>query len=402
MLNSTLRDILDGKADSSSLGSLALKSSVDWNSLASSLQSTLDSYAVLDDLGSLATLDSVSWNNLAAALKTTIDDKLVSSDLGSLAFLNKVSSSELATALKDTINSKVDSSDLGDLAGKDTVTMQDLATALQNVINSKIEASYLDNDIITFARLGDTIVEGGYIKTSLLNVIKIAAVEGTIAGLNISNNSITSIDGAYDGGSNASKLSNTKFHLYAQGNSNAYMGYSGDYVRAELGLNTYNGTSSQKIMCDLRDTESSSYAYTKIGLYVDICNTYNADELAYNSSVTSNVGATAIYINRGHVTGLKRRLRHISGNSTAYLNKDDSLVNFHNTSKITAYLPTGCEDGQEIWLFPWNTDVEVKTQDSQEFYGGASSTSKTINGKQYHIFIYCAYNGKWTVAWLYK
>lgn len=400
MLNNTLKDILDGKANSSDLGTLATKSSVDWNSLASSLQSTLNSYAVLDDLGSLASLDNVAWSNLASTLKSTINEKLVSSDLGSLAFLDSVTTSELSTALKNTINAKLESSDLGSLASKDTVTMQDLATALQDVINSKIEASYLDNDIITFARLGSTIVEGGYIKTSLLNVIKIAAVEGTIAGLNISNNSITSDDGAYDGGSNASALTNTHFHLYAQGNSNAYLGYSGTNVRAELGLNTYNGSSSQKIMCDLRDTEAAGYVYTKIGLYVDIYNTYNAQELAYNSSVTSNFGATAIYINRGHVTGLKRHMRHISGNSTSYMHKDDSLVNFHNTSKTTAYLPTGCEDGQEIWVFPWNTDVVVKTQGTQEFHGGGSGSEHTCSAKCYHIFIYCAYNGKWTVAWL--
>ena len=402
MFGTDLQNLINGKANSSSLGTLATKSSVAWADLAAALQSTVNAKANSADLGSLASLNSVAWSNLASALKTTINNKLVSSDLGSLAFLNSVSTNELATALKNTIKAKANSSDLGSLAGKSSVTMQDLAKALQNVINSKIEASYLDNDIITFSRLGSTIVEGGYIKTSLLNVIKIAAVEGTIAGLNISNSSITSTSGAFDGGSNASALNSTEFHLYANGNSRAYMGYSGSNTRAEIGLNTYNGSSSQKIMCDLRDTAAAAYTYTKIGLYVDIYDTYNAKELEYNSNITTNIGATAIYINRGHVTGLKRHLRHISGNNTAYLNKDDSLVHFHNTSEITAYLPTGCEDGQEIWVMPWNTTVKVKTYSGQYIHRGGDNSETEVNcsGSQYHIFIYCAYNGRWVFGYI--
>ena len=184
---------------------------------------------------------------------------------------------------------------------------------------------------------------------------------------------------------------------YAKGNSNAYLGYSGSNVRAEIGLNTYNGSSSQKIMCDLRDTAAAAYTYTKIGLYVDIYDTYNAQELEYNSSITTNIGATAIYINRGHVTGLKRHLRHVSGNNTAYMTKDDSLVHFHNTNTITAYLPDGCEDGQEIWVLPWNTRVTVKTRSGQYIHIGDNNDATEVNcdGSTYHIFIYSRYNGRW-------
>ena len=404
MFGTSLQNLINGKADSSSLGTLAGKNSVVWNDLASALQSTINSKLVASDLGDLAFSDTVSYSDLAQALKNTIDAKANSNSLGSLAFLSSVSSSELAQALKNTINGKADSSSLGTMAGKSSVSWSDLATALQNIINDKIEASYLDNDVIEFARLGSTIVEGGYIKTGLLNVIKIAAVEGTIAGLNISDNSITSVSGAYDGGSSASKLSNTQFHLYAKGNAKAYLGYSGSNVRAELGLNTYNGSNSKKIMCDLRDAEASAYTYTKIGLYIDIYDTYNAQELEYNTSVTTNVGATAIYIDRGHVTGLKRHLRHISGNNNCTLTKDDSIVHLHNTSSITVTLPSGCEDGQEIWILPYNTTVKVKPNSGGYIHKGSdnSETEVSCSGSQYHIFIYCAYNGRWIFGYLSK
>jgi hypothetical protein len=250
--------------------------------------------------------------------------------------------------------------------------------------------------------LDSTIIVGGYIETSLLNVTHIAAVSGSIAGFDISNTNIVSTSGAYDGGSDAAALSSSQFHLYSSGNSKAYMGYSASNCRAEIGLNTYNGSSQKKIMCDLRDTTAAAYTYTKIGLYVDIYDTYNAEELAYNSNVTENIGATAIYINRGHVTGLKRHLRHISGNNTAYMTKDDSLVHFHNMTSIDAYLPSGCEDGQEIWVMPWNTTVKVKARSGQYIHRGSnnSETEVSCSGSQYHIFIYCAYNGRWVFGYL--
>ena len=364
------------------------------------------------------TISTAGWitagdGNLLYAAKTLENGNNIISYINQNATTTTINSSKINlvgavtfsmfnSSLQSDFNGKANSSDLGSLAGKNKVSASDLATALQNTLNSKLEQSDLDNDIITFARLGSTIVEGGYIKTSLLNVIKIAAVEGTIAGFKISNQEIYTSSGAYDGGSGVGQLSSTEFHLKANGTGKAYLGYSGSNTRAEIGLNTYNGSNNKKIMCDLRDTASSAYTDTKIGLYVDIYDTYNAQEIAYDASITENRGATAIYINRGHVTGLKRHLRHISGNNTAYLNKDDSLVHFHNTSEITAYLPTGCEDGQEIWVMPWNTTVKVKTYSGQYIHRGGnnSETEVSCTGSQYHIFIYCAYNGRWVFGYL--
>lgn len=345
---------------------------------------------------------AVTFQMFGNSLQSLINGKADSSSLGDLATKNTVSSSDLATALANTINGKANSSDLGALATLDSVAWTNLATNLKNEINGKVNSSLLSTAFVSKAMLDSTIIVGGYIETSLLNVTHIAAVSGSIAGFDISNTNIVSTSGAYDGGSDAAALSSSQFHLYASGNSKAYMGYSASNCRAEIGLNTYNGSSQKKIMCDLRDTTAAAYTYTKIGLYVDIYDTYNAEELAYNSNVTENIGATAIYINRGHVTGLKRHLRHISGNNTAYMTKDDSLVHFHNTTSIDAYLPSGCEDGQEIWVMPWNTTVKVKARSGQYIHRGGnnSETEVSCSGSQYHIFIYCAYNGRWVFGYL--
>ena len=129
------------------------------------------------------------------------------------------------SSLQSDFNGKANSSDLGSLAGKNKVSASDLATALQNTINSKLEQSDLDNDIITFARLGSTIVEGGYIKTSLLNVIKIAAVEGTIAGFKISGNGLTN-----------DPFTNDAYVIFRNDARKSFAGIGGNVLPAATGL----------------------------------------------------------------------------------------------------------------------------------------------------------------------
>ena len=129
------------------------------------------------------------------------------------------------SSLQSDFNGKANSSDLGSLAGKNKVSASDLATALQNTLNSKLEQSDLDNDIITFARLGSTIVEGGYIKTSLLNVIKIAAVEGTIAGFKISGNGLTN-----------DPFTNDAYVIFRNDARKSFAGIGGNVLPAATGL----------------------------------------------------------------------------------------------------------------------------------------------------------------------
>ena len=129
------------------------------------------------------------------------------------------------SSLQSDFNGKANSSDLGSLAGKNKVSASDLATALQNTLNSKLEQSDLDNDIITFARLGSTIVEGGYIKTSLLNVIKIAAVEGSIAGFKISGNGLTN-----------DPFTNDAYVIFRNDARKSFAGIGGNVLPAATGL----------------------------------------------------------------------------------------------------------------------------------------------------------------------
>ena len=346
-------------------------------------------------------IGAVTYSMLSNGLQGSIDDisnKVNSSSLGSMAYSNSVAWSNLTSAIQTTINEK---------AVKGSIVWSDLAQSLKNTLNAFLEENDLPSYLFDYDNLTDaivnqqTIIAGGYLNTAYAIVNHIAAVSGTIAGFDISNRNIVSIAGAYDGGSGVGQLSGTEFHLYANGNTNARMGFSGSNVRAEIGLNTYSGSNYKKIMCELTDTAAAAYTDTKIGLYVDIYDTYNAQELEYNSNVTDNIGATAIYINRGHVTGLKRHLRHISGNNTAYMTKDDSLVHFHNTTTITAYLPTGCDDGQEIWVLPWNTTVKVKTRGSEYIHRGGDNDLTEVNceGSTYHVFIYCKYNGRWVFGY---
>lgn len=140
--DSTLQTLVNGKADSSSLGALADNDTVSWSDLAATLQNTINGKAASSDLGALAGKDSVSWSDLASALQTLVNGKANTTDLGTLAGKSSISWSDLAAAIQNTINGKADSSGLGSLAYA---------------------------SLVELSQLGSTVIVGGYLQTSLIN-----------------------------------------------------------------------------------------------------------------------------------------------------------------------------------------------------------------------------------------
>lgn len=125
-------------------------------------------------------------------------------------------------SLKNTINGKANSSDLGDLAKLDSVEL---------------------------AQLGTTIIEGGHIKTSLIdadkiNVTKINAISGTIGSFNIGNSSISA---SISGGSMSLTPSGG---LY----------YNWDGMYAGIGPGSVSAASGSRSMLYTRATGSNDFA----------------------------------------------------------------------------------------------------------------------------------------------
>jgi len=215
----------------------------------------------------------------------------------------------------------------------------------------------------------------------------INAISGTIAGFKISGTSISSTDGAYDGGAGNNSYSNSKFFLHADGSSSAFLGFSATNKWVGIGLNCMPATSNMQVLGRFEDTGTSSYTYNKAGLYISIAGATTYDD--------SNVhGNSALYIPKGHITGFRRRFRRVSTSTT--LTNMDSIVRLVNTAEITVTLPAGCEDGQEIWLCSGNekrVNVTAASGDTITGSGGSFASNR------WHIYIYDAHNRDWVYGY---
>lgn len=215
----------------------------------------------------------------------------------------------------------------------------------------------------------------------------INATSGTIAGFKISGTSISSTDGAYDGGAGNNSYSNSKFFLHADGSSSAFLGFSATNKWVGIGLNCMPATSNMQVLGRFEDTGTSSYTYNKAGLYISIAGATTYDD--------SNVhGNSALYIPKGHITGFRRRFRRVSTSTT--LTNMDSIVRLVNTAEITVTLPAGCEDGQEIWLCSGNekkVNVAAASGDTITGSGGSFASNR------WHIYIYDAHNRDWVYGY---
>lgn len=215
----------------------------------------------------------------------------------------------------------------------------------------------------------------------------INAISGTIAGFKISGTSISSTDGAYDGGAGNNSYSNSKFFLHADGSSSAFLGFSATNKWVGIGLNCMPATSNMQVLGRFEDTGTSSYTYNKAGLYISIAGATTYDD--------SNVhGNSALYIPKGHITGFRRRFRRVSTSTT--LTNMDSIVRLVNTAEITVTLPAGCEDGQEIWLCSGNEKkVNVAAASGDTITGSGESFASN----RWHIYIYDAHNRDWVYGY---
>lgn len=144
---------------------------------------------------------AVTFSMFDYSLQSTINGKANSSSLGSLAYEDYITDSDLSYSLAQTIANKVSSSALKNFAlnGGPDITKGDLANALQTEINNKLtgSATTSGNKLANVIINGQTLIAGGYIQAELINVdelyaTSLAAVRGTIGGFTIGSNRLSS------------------------------------------------------------------------------------------------------------------------------------------------------------------------------------------------------------------
>ena len=178
---------------------------------------------------------------------------------------------------------------------------------------------------------GKTFIEAGKIKTEFidvdnLTVKKLAAVEGTIAGFEISNNHIGVEDANLDGNKNG-------LSLYRN-----FIRFSDGDVYASIGAGVF--PSSTGIVATAR-FDCVDNGASNIGIYV------RAKGAAIDNS--------AIAIAGGWISGFGVKSRRLSYGTTLTL--DDVYISCYNSSTITLYLPTKPWPGKMYFIRGMNPRI---------------------------------------------
>lgn len=230
---------------------------------------------------------AVTFSAFDSSLQNTINGKADSSSLGALAGKSSVAWSDLAAALQSSINGKADSSSLGSLAGKSSVSWSDLAAAIQSIIDGKANSSSLGalagKDVVSLSDLGSTIIVGGYLKTTLINAE--ALVVGVIDTAPSATKNKTRIDGdglsTYDGnGYRKIRIDNKTVGMYEDLMFERNLNYLSSGLSKTRNTGVYVYTAQQNIYFG-----GELFAFLNLG-YCDKNSVIRVDSIAMNIAFT--------------------------------------------------------------------------------------------------------------------
>ncbi|HCK23763.1 MAG TPA: hypothetical protein DHW31_03115 [Bacteroides graminisolvens] len=213
--------------------------------------------------------------------------------------------------------------------------------SIGNLQNSLRAMAY--QDMVSLAKLDSTIVEGGYIKTSLIDanaIITGSLLANKIAATDITTNRLTIGAGArigdlyiYDGGLNTNQQG-----IVAMGEN--YMGLSrsalslfyNNYGTQGAGWSRYLSTRAVPGSLSVKCVTSNSN-FTDPGLQIE---------------VSGNSDNTAINILAGHISGFRLKMRTVTTSQT--LSVADGIIISEADSEITLTLPSSPGNGKMYFI----------------------------------------------------
>lgn len=272
------------------------------------------------------------------------------------------------------ISSKVSSNDF---TGKNIVSMinqtPDTITLDAKKINlvGKVSIGMLDG----------TIIENGKIKTDLISVQKIEAVEGTISGFEISSDHIGMAEGTAGGPTGLSLYS----YRLSIGEPNC---------RAWIGSRIMPGSSTYEAMAGRFEVNKSSLG-ENIGIYISVQGSKPYDD-------TQDTGNAALHIAKGAIYGTRFRLRTLEASATISV-MDTFIVAATTGIRIT--LPSSPEDGQFFFITNRSGgDITVYCASRLFAYNDAGKSSSATLQRGKAAFVYydssqSAYQCHWIGNW---
>nr|DAH79249.1 MAG TPA: hypothetical protein [Caudoviricetes sp.] len=169
----------------------------------------------------------------------------------------------------------------------------------------------------------------------------ITAEQGKIAELDIVNSGITGTEVASGEGENQVKTS--KIHL-SPGicHYNQTTITKGSTQKYDVKIDTYLGESGLPSIIGW-DGCGGGTIIKATGIPIDLVGQY-FDVSGADKAGDDGTGNHALYINHGHITGFRLKVRRLS--TSAYLNKLDSIILCFGSNTKVLRFPSDCEDGQ--------------------------------------------------------
>ena len=394
--------------------------------------------------GITATVEKMEIDPITGAVRNIDSTGLVmESDFAGL-FARKVELGEIDAVKQADIQLFITEDEAGDIVSnaqiradqinlKGKVTFEDFDYDAQTKIDNKVDEA--------------TIIEGGYIKTSLIDVEKLKVgddvliKDGSVNAKLINTDELKVGDDVLiengsinaklinaeelkvgndvlikDGSINANLINANQLtvnhiegatgsfdSIYGEQNGNrmrlspALISFHGPDSIALFGPDTISGTAGGALIAPLSaHVTRKAEAYDgNAGLYLSVEGSTGLDD--YNSQYTGN---HALYVPKGDICGFRLRTRRITESTT--LSVMDSVI-LVIREDIALTLPANPEDGQMYWIRNTGSSASftLKANTGQKLNFGKSSSadSEYCGTGRMHTVVYDAVNKKWHGNW---
>ena len=234
---------------------------------------------------------------------------------------------------------------------------------------------------VSIGMLDKTIIENDKIKSDLISVNKIEAVEGTISGFEISSDHIGMAEGTAGGPTGLSLYS----YRLSIGEPNC---------RAWIGSKIMSASSTYEAMAGRFEVNKSALG-ENIGIYISV-----QGGKSYND--TQDTGNAALHIAKGAIYGTRFRRRSLYASAT--ISVMDTFIVVKNAG-VRVTLPSSPEDGQFFFITNRSSGDITFYCASKLYAGNTSAKSSSANlqrGKA--AFVYydttdSAYHCHWLGNW---
>lgn len=306
------------------------------------------------------------------------------------------------------------------LAGK--VTFASLDASTQATINGKATTASLTalqnrlgtmayQNMVSLAKLDNTIVQGGYIKTSLIEARSITAdkiAAGAITADKLDVGSVQAVIVTADA-VNALNITAKKIQS-AQGTFDRIEGVSGQDSMLLI-PNMIRFKNPHTEVCFGADASPlSSGGRMATSMRIDVNRVLGSYELRANTGLHLSVegaksyddwvesGNHALFIPKGRICGMRLRARRVGANTT--LSVMDSIV-FVVEAGSTVTLPgSGVEDGQIYFIRNHcGGRCRIAGNNIRAWNDGGVGNSFEVNRGNMAILMYDATNNEWTANW---